>query len=514
MCNVMARDVARAENFSLARLQRNKYEGKGLPWPEGALVLPHKIFDRKSERQVEIVLPRTEMKDAHGKIISIGPLVDQDYDALHAVLLKIIPRMDTKIRSEIGTWVLDHMQQLHAFEPTHADKMRFYSLVFEDLPIYESEALPIGQRIVAHLTSPAETTELSEIHMYFNQSDVLPLIYRALAVADDEVASRTVIGSLLLNSEIPHHINTLRAMLKTGKLSAQEVSFAEGTLRRMLGISPDKPLYRNLSDLYSAVSFENYQPNVEMRAMRLNRVVKRLEKSGVKKDSAILDLACGTGDLVADLRAAGYTNVIGIDSSKVNIEKAIARYGLHFELGSWNQLADKYTNAFKAIICDGRSLPHAESTAGLIRAIQEMQKATRNLLMVSMPDPERGQYWQSILRYREVLRYYGVPEYKLADYWYIVDGPTDRDFYNRIVPPKAAMLSLFSQLRQGFALLDVQEAAVSSGEGNVEFFYTLKKPRKLLRKELEEAELITRWKKRGGWGKFSVRKEPMEGTTT
>jgi SAM-dependent methyltransferase len=64
-------------------------------------------------------------------------------------------------------------------------------------------------------------------------------------------------------------------------------------------------------------------------------------RTGVRSDSAILDVGCGTGDLVRDLSEAGFTRVRGIDpflpdESRTTLAPLVRKSWLHQETGEYD----------------------------------------------------------------------------------------------------------------------------------------------------------------------------------
>ena len=87
------------------------------------------------------------------------------------------------------------------------------------------------------------------------------------------------------------------------------------------------------------------------------KVAEYCEKFVKNKDAKILDMGCGTGLVGKHLKAAGYTNIHGVDTSPVMLEEARKKdcYSEleELELGKADTFPLHLKNKFDVVVCAG-----------------------------------------------------------------------------------------------------------------------------------------------------------------
>lgn len=109
----------------------------------------------------------------------------------------------------------------------------------------------------------------------------------------------------------------------------------------------------------------------------------------------VLDCACGTGTDALALRRAGF-EVIACDASPAMVRRAhatalAAGVDISFEVCSWAELGERYTEPFDAVFCVGNSLVHAAGELAMTAALRSMRDVLRRggVLVVDSRNWER-----------------------------------------------------------------------------------------------------------------------------
>jgi SAM-dependent methyltransferase len=141
--------------------------------------------------------------------------------------------------------------------------------------------------------------------------------------------------------------------------------------------------YRDMSkyDHHKAASLES-----EYELARLREVAGIITQFVSGKESAILDVGCGTGTLLHMLNQAGYGNVLGLDPSPASAEVAHTLYKLPVLTGTLSNYP-KRCKPFECIILLG-VLEHIRDLRSGLRCLRELL-ADDGLLYVCVPDSSR-----------------------------------------------------------------------------------------------------------------------------
>src|SRR5215471_3511970 len=115
---------------------------------------------------------------------------------------------------------------------------------------------------------------------------------------------------------------------------------------------------------------------------RIDDLARRILPLVRSKDARILDVGCGNGGFLEQLRAAGLTNVVGVDPSPACVANARAR-GIEAWRGSLAQLPVHACDCDLAIL--NNVLEHVLDLRGAIAAIDRVCRPGA-ALFVSVPD--------------------------------------------------------------------------------------------------------------------------------
>lgn len=348
-------------------------------------------------------------------------------------------------------------------------------LTFDLLDERDSESDSVGDALADYYQKAVEERGpiLSVVDWYFFCGDGLKLgsgVVRNLMlwslVRNGEVlAAEKVLASLAVLYQLPSVLNVLRTMMGESKEGAAFRENAAEMLKHMMNLSSGVVAHANLESVYGAAEFARYLVSEQTRPIRRIFFKEWKEELAVGENDKVLDVATGTGWLVGLLKNdSGYRNVVGVDISETNLRVAVEDEGGSFAQASWEQLpfAD---GEFKLITCLGRSLPHVEDESGFRKAVGEMVRVMREdgVLVFDMPNPEKGEYADNLRQYRELMQRFGYPHNELSRFYYVVDSPNGKDFYNRFVPPKERVLKIIENMGMG---VEVVEEGIPGGKGD------------------------------------------------
>lgn len=198
------------------------------------------------------------------------------------------------------------------------------------------------------------------------------------------------------------------------------------------------------------------------------------------KEKKIVDLGSGTGRISNSLAKLGYSNITGLDTSDVNLAKAIeadTTKTVHYEPGMMNDIPLP-TESVDSLICIGRTLPHAENFSTFDGIFAEINRVLKKdgVVIFDLPNIMKGEYARNRARFVDFLTDVGVPvqdERKPSQdrkYTYsFVDSPDGLNFYNRYCPPENIVISILE--KKGFSVEVIKREPISSDHPDDENIY-------------------------------------------
>lgn len=97
----------------------------------------------------------------------------------------------------------------------------------------------------------------------------------------------------------------------------------------------------------------------------ISLLLQVLERANIGANARILDMGCGTGDVLGSLFQQNYSQLMGIDASPTMIEQARGTYPhLFFTLQNWKSIGEFFGQhgRFDAIYCLSNSISHLPVT--------------------------------------------------------------------------------------------------------------------------------------------------------
>ncbi|MDO8592667.1 MAG: class I SAM-dependent methyltransferase [bacterium] len=357
--------------------------------------------------------------------------------------------------------------------------------------------------------------------------DILPLLDRdkiyssekILAVIKDriklfEVNIKFVVIALtdLLSAETARaRIN--QAIEAEGKKGENKNLAAIGNLeyaRAFFTPNHDKIAMTSIEELYKKINFKEYALNKEMNEEEVE-LLKNLTKE-IKDNGLVLDMGCGTGRLLLDMKQAGY-NMTGYDLTEEHLEsiKKDDKSAKVFR-GDWhnNALQDK---SFDAIYSLGRNILHDYSLPDQIQLFREAARVLkpRGKFIFDIPDREKGGFQEMVKGYGQVMDEQKDRELKeiplaplvrgesasrhaaggyrhaVADYEQemkergirnyrpgtIYDSPDGENFMTRYAYSRQDITDL-ARL-SGFKIVEVRKKPLNTGRGDFNLYFVLEK---------------------------------------
>ncbi len=312
--------------------------------------------------------------------------------------------------------------------------------------------------------------------------EIQPIVEALLSSSDLEMQQK-VLRMLVDSVGFAHIINSVRDYVN-GAQGKPHAAHAEAIGKWLLGIKgSDIPFHTSLNAFYANMDFEQFPLNVESQGRDIERLREELLRvEGIQ--GTIIDMGCGTGRLANALAAEGVRDIVGIDSSPVNLAKAQiadASGSVDYKEADWTS-TDLPDDSAKMVFVLGRTLPHAEDDATLQRVFSEARRVLveGGVLFFDIPDPDTGMYLEARKRHLTNLRAMGTPisgtdDEVLPMISTVVSSPDGTNYMNRFMPP----LDLV-QLQLHFKDFDVEEVGryrlKAGDEAECAYFRATKKP--------------------------------------
>ncbi|MEW5902143.1 MAG: methyltransferase domain-containing protein, partial [Acidobacteriota bacterium] len=245
-------------------------------------------------------------------------------------------------------------------------------------------------------------------------------------------------------------------------------------------VTPETPgaVTEDLKKLYGRIRFEEYELNKQMTPAESALLKKLIPEGG-----SILDVGCGTGRLLVPLSEAGY-EMSGIDLVPRHVrmvKEQLAVKGLAADVreANWREIPVE-DSAFENVIALGRNLLHENAIQGQRAFFREINRVLKKggRFIFDIPDRERGHYAELVRGYSEAMRKRRI----VSRPGTIFDSPDGVHFATRYTYSRADIAALAEGA--GFVVVDVKEASLPTGGGDVNLYFVLEKV-----KEAEELRL-------------------------
>lgn len=141
-----------------------------------------------------------------------------------------------------------------------------------------------------------------------------------------------------------------------------------------------RPSDASLAALYPDhyAPFDQRGLSARVKRVQRRRLIRRLWPV-LGSPARILDLGCGTGELLASVRALGNPNVTGIEPSETAADLARRRYGLDVRTGSLEAAA--LPNATFDVVLMSHSIEHLPSPGSTLEEIRRVTTGNAHLLL-------------------------------------------------------------------------------------------------------------------------------------
>jgi len=381
-----------------------------------------------------------------------GEITGQD---LYDKLKQICENLNQEDLEKVSMFVLDNFESLTAnLEDTETDIYNLEKITLGGISWTSESGKRVGYKLAQKMSEFAsrggshysyagpEWSFVYAMGLESKESESMRrILYRAMA-SDSSIdieKKKLAMGLVMSNYEPSREFNTLREMMTTKDVPAEERDNVAKFLGQLLGLPEGAEVYKSLSDCYASMSFEKYPVSDTTKPIREKFLSDLVKKLNINPSEKVLDIATGSGWLTDVMKKAGLPNSWGLDINAGLLNVAKATLGNYFLASRWDNLPFA-TEQLAMVTCLGRSLPHCENHNQFDAALSEMVRVLEKggTLVFDMPDSGVGTYKQAIERHRDMLRSFGCSDEVIENSWIIVDGPKgDKDhFYNRYAPSR------------------------------------------------------------------------------
>lgn len=222
----------------------------------------------------------------------------------------------------------------------------------------------------------------------------------------------------------------------------------------------------NLKKFYEEkIKFEDYRLNKKMN----DKEVELLKKL-IGKNEKVLEMGCGTGRLLLEMKKNGY-DITGFDfSDHVGKVKEADLEAKVFE-GDWHQIGAK-NESFDVVYSLGRNILHDYSFFDQIQMFREANRILKKggKFIFDIPNREKGSYKKMVEEYAGEMRKRGVKQFR---YGSIYDSPDGKYFATRYAFSREDIEDI-SRIT-GFTIKDVRIEKLETGKGDENVYYVLEK---------------------------------------
>lgn len=182
-------------------------------------------------------------------------------------------------------------------------------------------------------------------------------------------------------------INTIRTKLPTYVSLASKYDVV-ACCKCGFTFADTKSTQSDFNDYYSNCNIYSGNAGVKVDLTEtLNEIRYTLISKYIAKDKRIVDIGCGSGDLLLYLKQRGYSKLYGIDPSEKSIEE-LGRKGIHGSVGNiFDETEKKLKRAFDVVICTA-VIEHLCQINTFIPHLMDYLKDLKGVIFIDAPDVE------------------------------------------------------------------------------------------------------------------------------
>jgi ubiquinone/menaquinone biosynthesis C-methylase UbiE len=419
--------------------------------PEETLYQSSRLSEEQIHSTLESQINPTEINMAKNEVDTFVPqmfeLYQRTYDDLN-------DKQKAKLEAQIHIFMVKHGQQKHLEEVKKINNPRL-----------------LGE--LSYLAEGENDFILSQAREYFSDGeyDKAKQFTQGLLQSPDEEQLNQILDIATSGELDTTHAEILINVANTiGFPYALELLRQRGDTEAAAFLTPGQDaetLSLDLWELYKKINFENYEVN--QKATRDEADL--FEEIIPDKTARILDDGMGTGRMLGELEARGYTNLVGIDQVKSHVDKASQNTQAELVQANWHELPFK-DESFDAVYSLGRNFLHNVELHDQLTFLREARRVLTKggTLVLDIPDVTKGSYKVEVEKFSKDMEEKGIVKYSKGT---IYDTPDGEHCFNRFAPSHEQMLALIRL--SGFKLREIKERAIPNGGGDVNMYYVLEK---------------------------------------
>ncbi len=285
--------------------------------------------------------------------------------------------------------------------------------------------------------------------VYFNEWQAMTLI----------VKTTDLIGV----EEVRSKLNKMIEKEKNNSEFSDNLEYA----RTIITPNHDKIAIENLQKFYQEkIKFEDYKVNQEMNEKEVT-----LLKSLIRKDEKVLEVGCGTGRLLLEMKKAGY-DIAGFDFTERHIDFVKEQNpDINVFQADWHDT--KMPNESQNVVYSlGRNILHDYSIVDQVQTFREANRVLKQggKFIFDIPNREKGGYKQMVAEYSNEMQKRGIRNFR---YGTIYDSPDGVNFATRYTYSHED-IAMLAQMT-GFEISLVKKEPLATGKEDENLYYTLEK---------------------------------------
>jgi len=235
----------------------------------------------------------------------------------------------------------------------------------------------------------------------------------------------------------------------------------------LISPSSDKTAILNLEKFYQEnIKFEEYEVN-----QRMNEKEFALLQDFIGQDEKVLEMGCGTGRLLLEMKKAG-RDIVGIDFTPRHIDliREQAPDAKAF-VADWHD-TKMQGGEFDSVYSLGRNILHDYSFIDQVATFREANRLLKNdgKFIFDIPNREKGSYGEMVKGYANEMQVRGIKNFRLGS---IYDSPDGEHFATRYTYSHDDIVQL-CQIT-GFEITEVRKEKLETGKDDENIYYILTK---------------------------------------